>query len=347
MGDAEQVNFRTWPRAAKARAALSVFLLAALPTAIWGIMLRMPGTSFAGPLPDLSADERALSDALKRDLDMLSLTIGERNVEHPVELARAATWLEAQLRGAGYEPQRQTYDVAGMECANIEAELHGSSAPDEIVLVGAHYDSASGSPGANDNGTGAVSVLALARAFAGTTPRRTVRFVEFVNEEPPYFRSARMGSAVYAERSARLHERVVAMLSLETMGAYSDEPGSQKYPFPMDLLYPDQGNFIAFVGNVDSRALVREAIGAFRSTTRFPSEGAALPERTVGVGWSDHEPFWKAGYPAIMLTDTALFRYGSYHTRADTPDKVDVDRLARVTRGVAQIIEQLANPGFR
>jgi Zn-dependent M28 family amino/carboxypeptidase len=177
--------------------------------------------------------------------------------------------------------------------------------------------------------------------FARRSIDRTLRFVEFVNEEPPHFQTSHMGSRVYANRAFSRQEKIVAMLSLETIGYFSDQPGSQKYPFPMNLIYPDRGNFIAFVGNVDSRDLVRTLVGAFRRTTPFPSDGAALPEYTTGVGWSDHEPFWNQGYPAVMVTDTALFRYPHYHRPSDTPDKIDFDRLARVTLGLGRVVEQL------
>jgi Zn-dependent M28 family amino/carboxypeptidase len=169
-----------------------------------------------------------------------------------------------------------------------------------------------------------------------------VRFVAFSNEEPPYFRTPRMGSAVYAARSAARRERIVAMLSLETMGYFTDAPATQAYPFPTSFFYPEQGNFIAFIGDVGSGSLVRSALGAFRSSTQFPSEGAALPANTVGVDWSDHASFRGQGFPAIMVTDTAFFRYRQYHSPDDTVDRVDVDRLARVTQGLRHVVEALA-----
>jgi Zn-dependent M28 family amino/carboxypeptidase len=302
----------------------------------------MPGASYSGPLPGLSAEQVALRDALRRDLTVLAADIGERNVRHLKELGRAQAWIESEFASAGLESRRQSYEVEGVTCANVEVEARGSRAPEEIVVLGAHYDSARGTAGANDNGTGAVALLALARMLAHRHFDRTVRFVEFVNEEPPYFLTARMGSDVYAQRSRSRGENIVAMISLETMGCFSDEAESQDYPFPMNLLYPNRGNFIAFVGNVESGALVRSAVGAFRRTTAFPSEGAALPEHTTGIGWSDHASFWKAGYPALMVTDTALFRYHHYHHATDTLDKVDFDRLARVVAGLGRAIEALA-----
>jgi hypothetical protein len=311
----------------------------AIPIVAYNVMLRMPGKSYAGPLPPLSAQETALNDSLYEDLHHLATTIGERNVLHPDRLALARDWIEERLRSAGYATDRQTYDVNGIACSNVVAERKGTSRAGEIVIVGAHYDSADGTPGANDNGSGLVSLLALARDLAGRSFDRSVRYVAFVNEEPPFFLS---GSAVYAKRAASSGERIVAMLSLETMGFFSDEPGSQKYPFPMSLLYPDTGNFITFVGNIGSRDLVRRAIGSFREATSFPSEGAALPESMPGVGWSDHGSFWAAGYPAIMVTDTAFFRYRHYHTAQDTEDKVDTGRLARVVAGLERVVKRLA-----
>jgi hypothetical protein len=133
------------------------------------------------------------------------------------------------------------------------------------------------------------------------------------------------------------------MLSLETIGFFSDVAGSQHYPFPFGLLYPRTGNFIAFVGNIASRALVRRSIAAFRQHTAFPSEGVAAPGWMTGIGWSDHWAFWQEGYPAVMVTDTALFRYAPYHTHADTPVQINYERMARVVAGLARVITALAD----
>jgi len=202
-----------------------------------------------------------------------------------------------------------------------------------------------GSPGANDNGSGVAGVLALARAWAKREPSRTIRFVAFVNEEPPFFQTDLMGSLVYAKHCRDRGDKIVAMFSLETMGCYSSEKGSQKYPFPFGLFYPSHGDFIAFVGNTSNGDLVRGSVKTFRAQASFPSEGGAIPGNLPGVGWSDHWAFWQAGYPAIMVTDTAPFRYPYYHTAQDTPDKVDCDQLARVVDGLSKVLEELANGG--
>ena len=304
-------------------------------------MIRMPGKSYRGPMLPLTVRETELRNALRRDVEKLAGEIGERNVGHYRSLAAAADFLEASLTKSGYDACRQGYDIAGVACYNIEVEIQGSDRMDEVVIIGAHYDSVDGSPGANDNATGAAAVLALARLFAGGKTSRTLRFVEFVNEEPPYFRSSKMGSVVYARQCHQRGEKIVAMLSLETIGYYSNEKGSQKYPFPFGLIYPSTGNFIGFVGNTLSKGLVRDVVASFRRHTKHPSEGGALPGIIPGIDLSDQWAFWQEGYPGVMVTDTALFRYPYYHTRGDTPDKVQYDPLARVVAGLGRVVADL------
>ena len=207
--------------------------------------------------------------------------------------------------------------------------------------MGAHYDSVQGAPGGNDNSSGVAAALELARALRDAKPARTLRFVFFVNEEPPFFDGMDMGSRRYALRSKQRKECIVAMFSLKTMGWYSDSPDSQRYPFPLSLFYPSTGDFIAFVANLGSRALLHESLGAFRRHAKFPSEGVAAPEIIPGVGWSDHASFWEQGYPGVMVTDTAPFRYPYYHTGQDTPYKVNYERLARVVTGLEKMLREL------
>ena len=242
-----------------------------------------------------------------------------------------------------YTVRHQEYDARGVKSTNLEIEIRGKSKAEEIILVGAHYDSVSGCPGANDNGTGVAALLEISRLLHNRELNRTIRFVAFTNEEPPFFLRRDMGSKVYASRSRKRKENIVAMLALETMGYYSEAPGSQQYPFPFSFFYPNTANFIGFVGNLNSRQLVRKSLGAFRRHTQFPSEGTAAPGWVTGIGWSDHWSFWGQGYKAIMVTDTALFRYRYYHTPEDTPEKIDYNRLARVTTGLAEVITELAN----
>jgi Zn-dependent M28 family amino/carboxypeptidase len=228
---------------------------------------------------------------------------------------------------------------------NLEVLIEGpkGEARGDIV-VGAHYDSAQGAPGANDNGSGCAALLELAHRLKDfkPAPGRKLRLVLWVNEEPPYFQTEQMGSYVHAQSLDDAGRKVDAAISLETLGYYRDEPGSQHYPAPFDRLYPDRGNFVAFVGDLGSRGLVRRALGTFRSHAHFPSEGVSAPGFIEGVYWSDHWSYAQIGAPALMVTDTALFRYPYYHTGQDTPDRIDYERLARVVEGIDAVVRDLA-----
>jgi len=306
------------------------------------VMSSMPGRSYAGAFQPLRADEMTLRDHLRQHVRILAGDIGERQLWRPAALERAAQYIEATWQAQGYQVARQSVVAEGKTVYNLETEFSGGPRGDEIVVVGGHYDSVLGSPGANDNATGTAAVLELARLLAGQRLARTVRLVAFVNEEPPFFQTDAMGSWVYARRSRARGEQIAAMLSLETIGFYADGVGSQRYPLPFGLLYPSTGNFIGFVGNIASRTLVRRSIAAFRQHTAFPSEGVEAPGWMTGIGWSDHWAFWQEGYPGVMVTDTALFRYAPYHTREDTPDQINYERMARVVAGLARVVTTLA-----
>jgi Zn-dependent M28 family amino/carboxypeptidase len=309
-----------------------------------GAYVAMPDSSYEGPLAELSDEQRVTREALRRHVDMLATEIGERHLGcHPVALERAAAYIEGELSGQGYEVRRQSFDVEGATASNLEARLAGGQGSGELVVVGAHYDSAFYTRGANDNASGVAALLELARLLNGRRFSREVRFVAFSNEEPPHFQTGAMGSYRYAKGCAERGELISAMLSLETMGYYNQDVGSQRYPPVVSWFYPARGNFIAFVGNFESRSLVRASIGAFRRSAQFPSEGGALPGSLTGVGWSDHWAFWQFGYPALMVTDTAVFRYPFYHTPHDTPDKMDFDRMARVVVGLVDVVAHAAN----
>jgi hypothetical protein len=307
------------------------------------MVYQMPGNSYQERLPPATDAIRALQQELHQHVHMLGRQIGERNLFHYNTYLLAAEYIRDEFEAAGYDVGRQEYTVSGKICENIEAEIRGTDRPEDILIIGAHYDSVKGSPGANDNGTGVAALLALARQFALSPASRTIRFVAFANEEPPFFQTQNMGSLVYARRSRQRNEHIVLMISLETIGYYTETPNSQRYPPPLGLIYPSTGNFIAFVSNLANRGWVQRAVGIFRQHIQFPSEGAALFGWLPGVSWSDHWAFWKEGFPAIMVTDTALFRDPHYHTSQDTPDHIQYDHFARVVSGLNHVIREIAD----
>jgi hypothetical protein len=309
---------------------------------IWLFTVRMPGPAFSGPLPPLTPDEEVLRRGLRRHVEALAGEIGERSGARYPNVVRAAAYIDSVLRSLGYAVVSQEFRAGGRTYRNVEATLAGSAmVRNEVVLLGAHYDTAEDAPGADDNASGVAGVLELARVFARAPQGRTVRFVFFANEEPPWFPTADMGSRHYAKAARARNDQIVAMLSIESIGYYNTEKGSQRYPFPLNLAYPDVGDFIGFVSNLKSRGLLHRAIAAFRAHATLPTQGAAAPAWVPGVWWSDHWSFWLEGYPAIMISDTAPYRYPFYHSPMDTPDKLDYGRTARVVDGLAHVVRAL------
>jgi len=303
----------------------------------------MPGASYSGPVDPLTPEQVVRRDALQTHVRTLASDIGERHDGMYVELEAAARYIDSVLTTMGYAVRTDDFEYSDRRFRNLAVERTGSGDTDEIVVVGAHYDSVEGAPGADDNASGTAGVLELARVFATERPFRTVRFVLFTNEEPPFFDTEWMGSRVYAARAKDRRENIVAMLSLETIGYYSSDAGSQRYPPPFSFFYPNRGNFIAFVGNLASGRLVRQSLAAFRAESRFPSEGVASPSWIPGITWSDHASFWLHGYKAVMISDTAPFRNPYYHTRQDTVEKLDFDKMTQVVDGIAAVVRRLAS----
>lgn len=342
-------RFRIGSRAAAIRLAVLFVLLTISGFIGHACMISMPGRSYSGPLPPATDREMLVAAQIKSDVERLAGEIGARNRSRGRAYAAAADHIESRLRSMGYAVTRQPSPANDPDetPGNIIAEIRGAPAADgaapEVIIVGAHYDSYEDSPGADDNASGVAVVLALAESFMqrSTPAPRTLRFVLFADEEPPFFQTEEMGSITYARACRAAGDRIVGMISVETVGWYSDAAGSQKYPPPLGALYPDTGNFIGFVSNPASRHFLREVIGTFRETTQFPSEGGALPGVLPGISWSDHWAFWQSGFPALMVTDSAPYRYPHYHTREDTPDKVDAGRTARVAVGLERVVAQL------
>jgi Zn-dependent M28 family amino/carboxypeptidase len=294
----------------------------------------------------VSVPSEDLAARLRAHVEMLASTIGERNVFLPDRLAAARDYIETTWQAQGYEVGVQEYETHGVTCANLEVSRLGASRPGEILLVGAHYDSVRDCPGGNDNGSGVAALLEIARHFAALAPALTVRFVAFVNEEPPFFMTRRQGSAVYAKAARARGDDIRLMVSLETMGYYSDAPKSQRYPPLFRYFYPDRGNFLGLVSDLRSRRVMRQVAKVFRERSDFPLEHTATLRWIPGIAWSDHLPFWRQGYRALMATDTAFYRYRYYHTAQDTADKLAYPAFGRATEALGNCFAALADGGL-
>lgn len=305
--------------------------------------IKMPGRSFSGQVSNFSDEEEGIANACRRHVNELAVKIGSRSLREPAALDRAAQYIETEFKKLGYAVKFEAFLYRGVTMHNIVAERRGSDLADEIVVLGAHYDTVPECPGADDNASGIAGLLELARMFASQSPRRTVRFVAFANEEHSGGKWEEMGSYRHAQASSERGDRIVGMLSLEMLGYFSDEENSQHYPFPFNAFYPDRGNFIGFVANTGSIALVRRVVRVFRDRVDMPSEGVAAPERFSDIGRSDHWSFWQFGYQALMVTDTSNFRYPHLHRGSDTPDKLDFARMSRVVSGLYHVSTDLAN----
>lgn len=309
----------------------------------WVLMIWLIGarwSEFHTSVPVMTPARALAAARLEQRVRRLAVDFGERHADGRLDaLQGVADWITAELEAAGWPVRHESFEVPVREVtvsvANVVAERRGRTLPEEIVLVGAHYDTAPGSPGANDNASGVAALLELAQRWKDLEPERTLRLVAFTNEEPPFFMSRYMGSEVHAAGVVERGERIVLMISLETIGYFVRERESQTYPSPLfHLIFPSRGHFIALVGGWKSAGVIRAVARAMRHGSDVAVHWAALPLWVTGVAWSDHWPFARRGIPAFMVTDTALFRYPWYHTPDDLPERLDFATLAAVVDGI-------------
>lgn len=300
----------------------------------------------------MSAPAASASTAsrLEASVRVLAGDIGVRNYAVPAALRKAEAFVRAGLAKPGYEVEEQAYTVRtpqGQEAPmrNFIATLPGAAPGAPVLVVGAHYDSASATPGADDNASGVAALLELASRFHGRTGGAVeLRFVAYSTEEPPFFGSGQMGSGWHA-RALKAEGRAVAgMLSLEMLGVYSDAAGSQRYPAGLGLFYPDRADFIGLVSNLSSRRFLKRLVAGFKTPKGTRHIAASLPEFISDIRRSDHACYWEQGFPAVLVTDTSFLRYPHYHQMTDTPEKLDYERMADVVDGLEAALEALRRP---
>jgi hypothetical protein len=284
----------------------------------------------------MKAELSEIEKGMESDIEYLQ-KLGPRNSENDTsykQLRQCEEWIRQKWESQGYTVKKQTFSNKGKEYSNLEIEIKGRIAPAGIIIVSAQYDTLPGSPGANNNGSGIAILFQLSQLLKKHTPDRTLRLLNFVNEEDPFFGTEMMGSFQYAKRSHQLREDIKVMLSMDALGIYKEEPDSQKLPFPFSMFYPNRGNFLAFIGNLRSRKYVIEATRGFKKGSSFQIQAGVAPEWAKGAAWSDHSSFWKFGYPGIMVTDTGGFRSTYHTTKGDTMEKLNFEAMSRIVIGM-------------
>lgn len=292
----------------------------------------------------VSPTTRSREMQLYRHVEKLAVEIGSRSVFEYDKLSAAKEYILSCLTEMGYLPDVQEYSYQKGVFSNIIVSKPGTMPHQGVVVIGAHYDTVVGTPGADDNASAVALLLELCRLVKDCEPERTIRLVFFALEEPPIFRTEFMGSAVYARAAKEKGETIAAMIALEMLGYYSEREGGQGYPLPlMSLIYPSKPDFIAVVGNMPSRSLVEAVAGSLRKSGGVSVETLTTVPVVPGVDFSDHRSFWEQGYPAVMITDTAFFRNPNYHSGNDTIDTLDFERMSLLLRGLLQVAKDLAD----
>jgi len=294
----------------------------------------------------IPAANEELAVRLKSHVNVLAGLIGPRHLKKPSTMEAAAAYVERQFGEMGDAVARQTYLARDVETSNLIVDRKGTQGAGKVVVVGAHYDTVATTPGADDNASAVAVMIEVARLLAGRRFKRTIRFVAFACEEPPYFRTEFMGSVQYARECRRRGDRIAGMICLEMMGYYTDKPDSQQIPtaIPKFLrwIFPKKGDFLTAVGNLKSVGLVHAFRRGFKKASALPLFSIALPEVITEIKLSDNSSFWDQGYPALMITDTSFLRNPNYHWLTDTPETLDYQRMAQATMGVAGAVGRIA-----
>lgn len=288
-----------------------------------------------------AASPSVLPARLELHVRALANDFSPRDYLHPENLDRAAAYIHREFELAHGVTVDATYQVNGRIYRNVIASFGPDTA--ERIIVGAHYDSAGSLPAADDNASGVAGLIELAYLLGEHPPAMRVELVAYTLEEPPYFLTEAMGSAHHAKALKAAGVKVRMMLSLEMIGYFSDMPGSQLYPSPvLRAAYPSAGNFISIVGSMTQGFQVRRVKAAMRAATPLPVFSINAPTLIPGVDFSDHLNYWNAGYPALMITDTAFYRNTAYHTANDTPERLNYPKMAMVVQGVYAAIVELS-----
>ena len=305
---------------------ISLLLLAV--AGLWLVVVQ-PVLTGRGVTPGVTVEP----ERLKAHVRYISEDCFPRHAGHVENLERVAAYIRSEFEQAGGRVSEQIFEVDGQTYRNVIAAFGPGTGP--RLIVGAHYDAAGFSPGADDNASAVAGLIELAYLLGQGDPPGDVELVAYTLEEPPYFATPHMGSVVHAKSLKAQGVEVKLVIVLEMIGYFSDEKGSQHFPSPLlRLFYPSTGNFLALAGKLDQRAAVRALKAAMRGVTPLPVYSINAPAFVPGIDLSDHRSYWAEGYQAVMVTDTAFYRNLNYHTDQDTYDKLDYERMALVVKMV-------------
>ena len=293
-------------------------------------------------LPALTEEERDMAGRLRATVQHFAVEIGERNIEQSWNLATATDDLATSLEKIGYDVQRQGLVAGDAVVQNIVVHVAGGEHGGEAIVVGAHFDTFAGTPGADDDASGVAALMELARAFQTKKGKRSTYFAFFVNGEAPYLKTEQMGSLVYAKWLKEQKMDVRGMLDLDGLGAYSDGPPATPYPSGLTPPYPATSNFVAFLGNEASRPLLEQVTTAMQRGS-MPVVSTVVAEEQPLASESDQWAFWKLGLPALLVTDVAAYRYKDHQQKTDLPDKLDYERMARVVSALKATVAELVD----
>ncbi|MCR6642776.1 MAG: M28 family peptidase [Sporocytophaga sp.] len=275
------------------------------------------------------------SERLKNDVKVLCTTSLPRNYKNIDALNEAADYIFNEFRKNGLNPQEQKYTADGSEYKNIIGTYGPSDAP--RIIIGAHYDVCLDHAGADDNASGVAGLLEIGRLLDSLKPtlKYRVDLVAYTLEEPPYFRTSNMGSAIHSKYIIENKIPFKVMICLEMIGYFSEKPKSQEYPVGiLKTIYPSTGNFIAVVGRIGENSLVKNVKKFMIEGSSINVESINAPKSMVGIDFSDHLNYWNNNLPAVMVTNTSFYRNKNYHEPTDTPETLDYDKMAEVVKGV-------------
>lgn len=288
------------------------------------------GEGSGAPRPPATDELQDLAADLEQSVRELAMDVGQRNVRRSGSLRNAGEWLGRWLGSMGLEPTFHDWTVGGQRCSNIEVVFPGGISRDEIVVIGTHYDSYRSSPSANATASGTVALLQLIDRMKDKSFSRTVKFVFFCNGERPQQGTEDAGPVQYAKAAKERGENIVGVLTIGSVGAWSNEPDSQDYLFPWNLMWPSTGDFVSIMGNPGSRELVERATTAWKTSCSLPLVSGSVPSWVPGIQAGDHDAFQAEGFSAILLSDTGAARYEDIRTVYDQFHRIDYEGLARL-----------------